>query len=285
MQVKSRIYRIVATVNGETRDYAVQCYNEADAVPALAKKLNISEDAVKRSSKNYNHEELQKMYKDPSKIFVRDYETTSIEDLQVRKKRERAQADLYALLRNESAKTIADGNLYIIKEANQQKELRHRPFYCTIGQRENTEPIPITSSNNKERKFYTDTNDPVYDNENTIIMPNTGYIFPVKVNGSTKEEDLNKVFRFSNLTEAYKYVRAQIIDCGIENATSRKNKDLTYLEHCDSWLAGTGIKMGNKEASEKAVTKYVKDMAKVKDENGNLKYPKLETKSTSKTAN
>ena len=272
--VKSKIYRALVNVDGQTRDYSVQAYDKEDVIPALAKKLNISESSISHG-RAYSLQELQVMWKDNSKIFVRDYETTKTEDFQLRKLQERAQSDLYALLRNEAPKCISDGDLYIIKEKNQDRELRMRPFFCTIGQRSNGEPIKITSSGNRERKFYTDTNDVIYDHEDTILVRNTGYIFPESVAGSKKQEDLDKVFRFACLQDAYHFVRQSIIDCGIADKPSRKNGDLTYLEHCDSWLAGTGVKMGEKEASEKVVTKYMKDMAKVKNEDGTLKYPKF----------
>lgn len=282
--LKSKIFKLLVTDKKITIDYAVQAYNVEDAITALSKKLKIEEDKIKLSKYGYTRKELDDTYfKNP---FIREWETISKEDLKNRKIIEKAQADLNALLRPEEPKKVSDGCLYVIKDIDGKKtytnEVRFRPFYSTIGI--NDDGSPKLTDNNKNypregsnRPFVTDTNDIIYDDADTVILPNTDYIFPIMVDGNKDENSLNSLFRFNSSKSAYEHVRQQIIDAGISHVTYRLNNELTYLEACDSWLCGTGVKMGIRECKKEKIEQYNKEMSEVV-ENGKLKYPPLNLK-------
>jgi hypothetical protein len=285
--VKSIIYKVLATKDGITKDYGVQAYESTldYALTLVAEKLQIDIDNVKLATRGYFREELQKFWKEPRLLLIRERETVNEQDAINYKRGEQAQSDLNALLKHEPLKTISEGNLYIVKDIDGERavsdEMRFRPFYTTVGGGLGEEPVRVTPSKKPRvkanRAFQTDTNDMIYDDPDTILLPNTDFIVPTSVKGKTDSESLNSVFRFPSLKDSYEHVRKQIIDAGIADIPYRLNNNLTHLEACDSWLCGTGIKMGNKEASIEAVSQYIVDMGKVK-ENGKLKYPKFKSK-------
>lgn len=279
---KSKIYKVLASKDGVIKDYPVQAWEKTIdyALTLVAQRLNISEKDVWLAH-GYPRHILEIFWKDPSKLFIRDRETVTETDTLNYKLGEQAQSDLNALLKPEPLKTISEGNLNVVKDIDGKRtvtnELRFRPFYMSVGVYPDGQPIRVMPADKPRvranRAFYTDTNDMIYDDPDTLLLTSTDFIVPYQVKGKTDEESINSVFRFPCLQAAYKYVRQQLITSGIADSAYRLNPNLTYLEACDSWLCGTGIKMGNKEASAESVTTYIKDMAKVKV-NGKLKYPK-----------
>lgn len=285
MNLKSKIFKLLATKDGITKDYAVQAWDINDGIAALAKKLDIDEQDIKIARDRYSFEELQK--KHFANPFIRDYETVSRDDLKNKREKEKAQADLNALLRHEEPKKISDGNLYVIRSINgsinNTNEVRFRVFATTIGINKDGTPKLISNNKNyprekENRPFKTDTNDLIYDKETTVIRGDSDYIFPQLVDGKTDDESLNSVFRFSSLVDCYNYVREQIIVSGISDAPYRNNRNLTCLEACDSFLCGTGIPMGKREARPEIVNEFAASVLKQKEGN-RLKYPKLKAKS------
>ena len=285
--VKSIIYKVLATKNGITKDYGVQAYETTldYALTLVADKLEVDIKFVRLATYGYFKEELQKFWSDPSLLLVRERETVPQEGAVNYKRGEQAQADLNALLKPEPLKTISEGNLYVVKDIDGVRtvtdEMRFRPFYMSVGGGLGEEPVRVTPAKNPRtranRAFQTDTNDMIYDDMDTVLWTNTDFIIPTRVKGKTDSDSLNSVFRFPSFKHAYSYVRQQIIDAGIADMPYRLNRNMTYLEACDSWLVATGVKMG-KEASLDSVSQYVVDMGKVK-ENGKLKYPKFKSKS------
>ena len=279
--LKSKIFKLLAAKDGITKDYAVQAWDINDGIRALARKLDIDEEDVRVSRDRYSFEELQK--KHFANPFIRDYETVTREDLKNKRIIEKAQADLNALLRHEEPKKVSDGNLQVVRDISGNRsntsEVRFRVFATTIGINKDGTPKLITNNKNyprekENRPFKTDTNDLIYDKETTVILPNTDYIFPINVDGKTDADSLNSVFRFKNLVECYREVRNQIIDAGIADTPYRNNRNLTCLEACDSFLCGTGIRMGNREANPEIVAEFSASVLKRKEGN-KLKYPKL----------
>jgi hypothetical protein len=285
--VKSIIYKVLATKDGITKDYPVQAYESTldYALTLVADKLEIDAKYVRLATHGYPMDTLRKFWKEPTLLLVREKETVPEKDAINYKLGEQAQADLNALLKPEPLKTISEGNLYVVKDIDGVRtvtdEMRFRPFYMTVGGGLDEEPVRVTPAEKPRtranRAFQTDTNDMIYDDMDTVLWTNTDFIIPVKVKGKTDSDSLNSVFRFPSIKHAYSYVRQQIIDSGIADTPYRLNRNMTYLEACDSWLVGTGVKMG-KEASLESVSQYVVDMGKVK-ENGKLKYPKFKSKS------
>ena len=266
--MKSFIYRLLNTSNGITKDYPVQATSVELAIKALAKKLDVNPSDITNSNKRYTMEELNKFWKNPKSLFVKAEETyESVSDLQTQKAKEHTQSDLNALLRDEMPKTVSDCDLYsaVMYDGN-KPELHTRAFYSTIGIKKDDTPLKISNNKNYPRKgrnrpFVTDTNDVILNHPDTILCGRTDYIFPISVKGKTDDDSLNSVFRFPNAQAAYENVRQRIIDLKIANEPYRYNKNMTYLEACDSWLCGTSVKMGNKQASLRAIEKYNEDMS------------------------
>ena len=289
--VKSIIYKVLVTKDGVTKDYPVQAYESTleYALTLVADKLEVQIEDIKLATYGYTLDVLKKFWKEPRLLLVRERETVNEQDAINYKRGEQAQADLNALLKHEPLKTISEGNLYIVKDIDGERavsdEMRFRPFYMSVGGGLGKEPVRVTPSKKARvkanRAFQTDTNDMIYDDPDTILLPNTDFIVPISVKGKTDSESLNSVFRFPSVKHAYEHVRQQIIDSGIADMEYRLNRNMTYLEACDSWLCGTGVKMGNKEASLESVSQYIVDMGKIK-ENGKLKYPKFKAKNKSK---
>ena len=282
---KSKIFKVLVTKEGVTRDYAVQAYENTInyALRLVAERLDVNEDDVQLITTPYPMKVLQSFWANPSLLFIREKETISEDDTSDYRLDEQIQLDLNALLRPEPAKRISEGNFYVIKDIAGRKvttdEVKFRPFYSSVGIGKDGLPMrtkPSEPRNRGNKAFYTDTNDVIYDDPNTIIVPNTDYIFPVKVKGSTLPKILATVFRFASSHEAYLDVRNRIESSGLANVPCRFFKELTYLEICDSWLCGTGVSMG-KEANPEVVAKNLAEIMKTKSEldGRKLKYPKL----------
>ena len=279
--VKSNVYKLVVGSN----NYPVEAYSLESAISALARKLAVNKTDVFLSNTPYKYWELsgpEGVWKNP---YINKYESSSEKELESFKLREQAQADLNALLRgeSESPKVISDGKLdyyHDYGDGTFSKAIRPRVFYSTMGYyyKEPTDDtdtnrkkkaIPNTIFNNRNyprkshnRPFLTDTNDKVFEDITTVVLPNTDFVFPLLVDGKSDQASLDSVFRFRNSYEAYEYVKENIIKSGIENMPHRNNPSLTYMEMCDGWLAGTNIALGTKNASQKSIDQYNIDMSK-----------------------
>jgi hypothetical protein len=286
-KIKSVIYKILVTKDGITKDYPIQTYENTIemAISLAAKRLDVSIDDISMARYGYPMEVLKSFWANPSLLLVKEKDTLVIDERFNYKQEDQVQNDLIALLKHEPLKTISEGNMKIVKTDSgarvETEEIRFRPFYTSIGIDSNGMPMRVKQSETlrirDKKAFYTDTNDMVYDDPDTILMPNTDYIIPIKVKGKSDSESLNSVFRFPSLQHAYAHVRNQITTLGLENTPYRLNKDLTCLEACDSWLCGTGVKMGRRDASAEVLQKHLAEIMKTKSEadGRKLKYPKL----------
>jgi hypothetical protein len=75
--VKSIIYKVLATKDGITKDYGVQAYESTldYALTLVAEKLQIDINDVKLATRGYFREELQKFWKEPRLLLIRERET------------------------------------------------------------------------------------------------------------------------------------------------------------------------------------------------------------------
>lgn len=286
-KLKSVIYKVLVTKNGITKDYAIQTYENTIelALQLAAKKLDVTVDDIVMANRGYTPDILRTFWDNPSLLLVREKDTLVNDNRFNLKKEEQVHSDLAALLKYEPLKTISEGNTKVIKTIDKTRvetdELRQRFFYVTTGIDTQGNPIRLKASKNArirdKKAFYTDTNDMVYDDPDTVLWTNTDFVIPVSVKSKTDDESLASVFRFPSLQHAYAYVRNSITDLGMETVPYRGNRNLTCLEACDSWLCGTGVKMGRRDANPEVLAKHLAEVMKTKSESDGrkLKYPKL----------
>lgn len=267
-RLKSKIFKLeIKDSNGILRDYPVEAYELDAAITALSKKINVPEEEISLSRKKYSLQELQNgIWKNP---FIRAHETVDKEEQKKRKRIAQANSEFRAYMRyisdaNREHPCLSRRSVFEDEEKtirmNKTLELKKRYFYTTIGKDSNGNPKMITKSNPSEMLSLTDVNDIIIDDLNTMLLPNTDYIIPVKVNNSSKQKELDSVFRFNNLGEMYRYVRTQLIENEITDIPY--NNYLTYIEALDASLANTSIDFGTKRASKEVIDKFNDDYMK-----------------------
>lgn len=67
----------------------------------------------------------------------------------------------------------------------------------------------------------------------------SGYAMCYSFKGSKKPEATNLIYRFKSISAAYHYMRSELIKNGLADSLY-KNKQITCLEMCDSFIAGFG---------------------------------------------
>lgn len=199
--MKSKIYRY----NYNDVDYYAEGYDEDNIRQSMEVYLQLDKDTLSKGiSPNFEKELLLIWDKKNTTHYLtlNKRQTTSKDDLKLYK---RKQSCLYELSE-------------LLKESVDFLEYSYHRY--------------ILSNKNDDVVFMNSRY--IKDDESQI-----GHIICYSYKGSTDLNMTNSIYRFKNLADAYKHVRFNLIDLGLDSMKYKKS-ELTNLEMCDSFIAGFG---------------------------------------------